>query len=76
MKKEYIINKPECEKNGMEMWSPGLKIRISNDKSLIEFETYYVNELTGYVGIRTKHHSKGDELDRVIEILNEIRSKI
>lgn len=78
METEYIISKPREEKwkNGMTSKTPGLKITVSNDKSLVELNTYYDNEVTAFVGIPTKHHSMGDELQRVIEILQEINHSL
>ena len=62
---EYIIEKPS--KEGI-MYIPGLKVSLTDDKSLVELFHYYDSEVTQIVGIRTK------DLPKLIEALQDINS--
>lgn len=70
-----LISKPKVELMcGMQSHSPGLKIELTSDKSLIEFQHFYYadieDDVTQIVGI------KPDELDKVIKTLQDIKSKL
>ena len=74
----YEIAKPKSEKIGsFNLESPGLKIELTNDKSLIEFYNFYYGDtindedtITQIVGV------KPDEIDKVIGVLKDIKSKL
>ena len=62
--KEYIIEKPSREGT---FYSPGLKVSLTDDKSLVELYHYYDDGVTQMVGIRTK------DLSKLIEVLQDIK---
>lgn len=59
---------------GMNSHSPGLRIELTSDKSLIEFQHFYYadveDNVTQIVGI------KPDEIDNVIDALKDIKTKL
>ena len=59
---------------GMQLHSPGLKIELTSDKSLIEFQHFYYADIeddtTQIVGV------KPGEIDKVIDVLKDIKSKL
>lgn len=64
--KEYTIEKPSREGT---FYSPGLKVSLTDDKSLVEIYHYYDDDgVTQMVGIRTK------DLPKLIKSLQEIDS--
>ena len=64
--KEYTIEKPSREGT---FYSPGLKVSLTDDKSLVELYHYYDDDgVTQMVGVRTK------DLSKLIETLQDIDS--
>jgi hypothetical protein len=72
---KYEISKPKVDIwGGCQNYTPGLKIELTSDKSLIEFQHFYYaeieDEVTQIVGI------KPDEIDKVIDVLKDIKTKL
>lgn len=63
---EYIIEKPS---NDGIIYNPGLKVSLTDDKSLVELSHYYDDDgVTQIVGVRAK------DLSKLIESLQDINS--
>ena len=72
LKHTMIINEPSSELIGSRYaYSPGTKIELSDDKSLVEISHFYHGrDITQVVGFST------DEIDNVISYLKQLKEQI